>query len=254
MEEIIKFIKDFNYINGSIIEINGLHYNLEKIIINDIIKNNNIIYNHFDDSKYIEHKGSFGGFIWYRYDNILIEDINIFEIEKYYPKIIDQLYLSNIADFKNCKNFSFIISNYDNIRNQLNEQEIGNLNFILNSKFTHLNNRCRQIVLTISNNLMKTLLDKDINENIYYIDVGMIVYKNENNMKNIIEEHFKDYKFETKKYPVFILIKKKRYILMKNNKDIKIHGIIRFGQELDNLINKGKDIIRRRKLDRILDE
>lgn len=194
----------------------NIHLNLEKIIINHIEDNN--IYNHFDDKKY-ELINS-GGFVWCRYDNIiLIENINVFEIKRFYAQIINQLYLNNI--FKNCKNFSFIVSNYDEIRKQLNEQEIKNLHFILNSKFEHLNDRYRQIVLTISNHLMKTLLDKDNNKNIYYIDTDQIFYKNENNMKDIIEEHFKDYKFETKKYPVVIVVNKKRYVLMKNNKMYK---------------------------------
>jgi len=151
-----------------------------------------------------------------RKEEVYIENINEYVIEKLYPKTISLCY-HNTEYFNQYDFYVYLVDNYNKIKNNLDENEQFMFKMIINYKYGFISkNNTQQIIYLMNgyNKFIKELLKNDYFLDIIYFDTVSIYTANTKEIDSLINAHIKKlYDIEIIHHNYGFFVKKKRYFL-----------------------------------------
>ena len=163
------------------------------------------------------------------FDGILVSDVNILSITRFYPSILK--YLMENGEEKDA--YYYLVLYYDYLKENINDKIL--FKILINYKYGVISKTDYSLcvkITRISRDIMQELLNNDICKDIIYVDSDTIYYKTKDYEKTIINK-LKEYNlsYEIERNKIIYFIAKKKYIILDS---FKIKGV----KESNMYVNK----------------
>jgi len=237
LKDIVKYLKK-SYLNHPDLENYPTKISVIQSIYNDIdeiFDKHDVKYNWSPEKRFGETWSKMeiersGGYVKILRENSFAKNMKSISIKKFYPHIIRLFYLNNVEGCISFKSYVFMVEHYYEIVKKLNKKEELFFRIIINYKFGIIfkyNEDLGHKITSFARTVWKNLLELDEYQDIFYIDTDHVIFYDDTDINEVIENYFKDFLDIETDYnnKSIYFIAKKKYIMINDLDTVKMRGI-----------------------------